>query len=409
MAAPASSRSIVFFGHHLPTLGYMQFLREVAEAFGHQGWRVVWVSPPGEPKNLRYWLSCVRDRVLATTRGGLRTQLRSPGDLMRCATRAFSRIVNGELLRNGSFWDFRPWGITLFPHPGFRPLDELALWQLRRALGRTGVERPHIVLFGPGPAWFARRIPRARVAYWFGDEAAQVMEGSPIFREVLDDVDVIFAISPPCFETASARYGDKVLRTSLGVSVDQYRRDAVVPEIAALGRPVVGYAGSIHAGRFDADLFVQVAGLLPEVAFVLVGPADPAFLVAMLDRASANVRYLGVLPYEQVPRYVTSFDVGVVPYLRNDFNLGADPLKVYEYFAAGLPVVSTRLPAVEERGDLVELADDAISFANAVSRAIVEGDPDRSARRRAVAEEHSPERVAERLTEGFGAMGGEDS
>jgi glycosyltransferase involved in cell wall biosynthesis len=99
----------------------------------------------------------------------------------------------------------------------------------------------------------------------------------------------------------------------------------------------------------------------------MVGPVtkiDPA----SLPRA-ANLRYLGQQPYARLPELMACFDVALMPFALNESTVAISPTKTLEYFAAGLPVVSTRVPdVVNDYEDLVVLADDGAEFALACRR-----------------------------------------
>ena len=61
-----------------------------------------------------------------------------------------------------------------------------------------------------------------------------------------------------------------------------------------------------------------------------------------------------------------SSDIGILPCVLNSYTRAMFPMKFFEYLAAGLPVVSTRLPALEEFSDYVEFADSAYDFASKI-------------------------------------------
>jgi glycosyltransferase involved in cell wall biosynthesis len=93
---------------------------------------------------------------------------------------------------------------------------------------------------------------------------------------------------------------------------------------------------------------------------------------------------------------MAEFDVGLIPFLVNPLTLATNPIKLYEYFACGMPVVSTALPEVASYAPLAYLAGSAEEFARQVSAALAEQDPERRAARRQVAQQESWEtRVAE--------------
>ena len=109
-----------------------------------------------------------------------------------------------------------------------------------------------------------------------------------------------------------------------------------------------------------------------------------------------QVADVGRKPYSELPGYCKAFDVALLPFVKNELTENANPLKLREYLAAGLPVVSTDIPeavAVAERG--VYLADGADAFVTRVGEALVGGaGPDR-ARSDAMARESWDEKVAD--------------
>jgi glycosyltransferase involved in cell wall biosynthesis/2-polyprenyl-3-methyl-5-hydroxy-6-metoxy-1,4-benzoquinol methylase len=113
--------------------------------------------------------------------------------------------------------------------------------------------------------------------------------------------------------------------------------------ILAKGKPIAGYYGAL-ARWFDYDLLRETARLRPDWSFVLIGPDhDGSLARSKLDRLP-NVHALGPRQYLTLPGYLHRFDVATIPFAINDITLATSPLKLYEYFAAGKPVVSTPMP-----------------------------------------------------------------
>jgi glycosyltransferase involved in cell wall biosynthesis len=159
-----------------------------------------------------------------------------------------------------------------------------------------------------------------------------------------------------------------------GVDAERFSDRAVPPtDLIGDGRPIVGYHGMI-SHWFDFDLFEAVAKARPDFRFVLVGPHDPR-AQAGVDRITAipNVELLGERPSETMPSYVQAFDVGTVWFQVNDLTRAVTPLKVYEYLAAGKPVVSTPLPACEAE-PTVRTAADVEAFASALDESLLDAD-----------------------------------
>ncbi len=164
-------------------------------------------------------------------------------------------------------------------------------------------------------------------------------------------------------------------------------------------RPRIGYLGAI-APWFDFDLVSAAAAARPQWDFVLVGPvlagADHA-----LSRLAAlpNVSVEPAVSHDDVPRVLAGFDVGLIPFQLNALTAGVNPNKMYEYLAAGVPVVSTPFsPDVEIDASVVARAGDAIGFVAACDRFLSAPDKDRvrtSAHASEVAAVHDWDRIAQ--------------
>lgn len=138
--------------------------------------------------------------------------------------------------------------------------------------------------------------------------------------------------------------------------------------------PVIGYYGAI-AEWFDAGLIETLAARLPQARIELIG-ADTAQVQERL-RHCPNVRFHGEKPYAELPQWLATFDVCLIPFKINELTLATNPVKVYEYLSAGKAVVGTDLPELAQFGDLVYRAQDAHAFVQAVEQALQErGHPD---------------------------------
>lgn len=128
------------------------------------------------------------------------------------------------------------------------------------------------------------------------------------------------------------------LAASMGVVVPQILR--------GLGRPLIGYVGNLR-DRIDWSLLHGTALRMPEATFAVVGGGERPEDVAELKRLP-NVVFTGVVPYDQVLPVIQSFDVAVMPHLRSDLTKRMNPLKIYNYFAARRPIVSTEVDNIDD-------------------------------------------------------------
>jgi glycosyltransferase involved in cell wall biosynthesis len=141
-------------------------------------------------------------------------------------------------------------------------------------------------------------------------------------------------------------------------------------ELDSLRRPLLGFVGTASARALDLDLLQDVALARPRWSFVFVGPYDEA-VRERLGRCG-NARFLGSTAYERLPAFVRSFDVCLIPYRVGDLIDYVLPKKLYEYLAAGRPVVATPLPELARLGSQVRLAASKEEFVAAVEASLDE-------------------------------------
>jgi len=87
-----------------------------------------------------------------------------------------------------------------------------------------------------------------------------------------------------------------------------------------------------------------------------------------------NTYFLGERPYSEIPKYLQRFDVCLIPFKLTPLTLDTHPIKIYEYFAAGKPVVTTKLPEILPMKDLCYIANDKKNFLEKLDRALKEND-----------------------------------
>ena len=144
-------------------------------------------------------------------------------------------------------------------------------------------------------------------------------------------------------------------------------------------RPVVGFFGAMDDYRMDAELMVKIARHVAHGTLLLIGPEQMDLSRVV---AEPNVRHIAQLPPEQLAAHAAQFDVGVIPFLNNEFNRQCNPVKLKEYLALGFPVVATDLPAYRPYAGLVATAGTHDQFLAALNRALVKDDPAAARRRR---------------------------
>lgn len=167
----------------------------------------------------------------------------------------------------------------------------------------------------------------------------------PRWEHLLRRADRVVVTSRALGSLATAAGAREATLIGNGVEADRFDPDRVAP--AALpgdpAAPALGYVGSLHSW-LDVPLVAALARACPEARVVLVGPAHPE-TAASLARAAAgtsNLHWMGPRPYGEVPGIVRAFRVGLIPFRRTPLTEAVNPVKLYEYAAAGVPCVATR-------------------------------------------------------------------
>jgi len=204
---------------------------------------------------------------------------------------------------------------------------------------------------------------------------------SEIYKEVKQNedkmtemVDIVFTVSDHLKQKKTALRPDiKVIRN--GVVFEDFADTPTLPhnptdELFNLKGPVVGYCGAV-AKWFDFDLVEVVANKLRDVHFVFLGRISPDKqpIVARLN-GKPNIHFLGEKPYDQLPHYLKYFELAHIPFIINELVAGVNPIKFYEYLAAGKRIVATPFPEIVlyHRNGVVESASGVEEYGQVIKR-----------------------------------------
>jgi len=268
----------------------------------------------------------------------------------------------------------------LVPIPESGAARRLNSWQIRRSVSRALRRLPprpvQLWLFTPDAPEVLEHRDWERVVYYCVDEFS-AFEGfnakliEKLEQRTLERADVVIATSQPLFESRSLQH-DHVHFVAHGVDVEHFGqatrlgRGDVPHELARLRGPVLGYFGQISE-YVDLELIAEAARRRRDWNFVLIGPLRCA--AGAVDGIS-NVHLLGGRPYASLPAYCAAFDVGLIPFRMNELTHAVNPIKLREYLAAGLPVVSAPMPEVRRYVPAVRTARTVDEFIPACEAAL---------------------------------------
>ena len=221
----------------------------------------------------------------------------------------------------------------------------LTAWAIRRRT-RANPEPTVLWLYDPCFAGCVGKTGEQFAVYDCVDDYAEQAAGDRRMRSLVAAYDelaarrsrLVFATARPLVE----RHRKHNARTYLVRNVGNFHdfapaadRSFCAGELGTLPRPVIGFVGNFLPGKVDFALLEAIAARRPEWTVLLVGPSRNGTEEALGRLASrANVRWLGAKSYADIPRYVSAFDVAIIPYLRNAYTQSCFPLKTFEYLAA---------------------------------------------------------------------------
>lgn len=284
----------------------------------------------------------------------------------------------------------------------------LLAWQAKYVCRRLGITRPSTLISMPTMTPAVERLHWTKVVFERCDDFATLPEA---------DKTQIIALETRLFNLVDAavyvheglmvREQDRVKQAVfVGHGVDFKAFVAARPTagprcplptaMQGLTQPIVGFFGGMDEYRMDIDLMVKIARHIQPASLVLIGPRQMDLSPVLAEK---NVRHIDKVDPEALAHYAAHFDVGIIPFLQNEFNRMCNPIKLKEYLAVGYPIVAMTLPAFEPYAALIHLADSHDAFLTGLDEALKETEPTLIEKRRARVADSSWEKVTEQVAE----------
>ncbi len=337
------------------------------------------------------------NRILFVESLGLRRPQLAGRDLRRIARRL--RRGLGRPRHVDGLHVLSPLVVPLHGNRLVRSLNaRLLVAAVGRATRALGMSKPILWAYVPQAEPLRRALAPELVVYHCVDDiAAQKGVDAAAFaaaeRRFASAADLVLASSAPLARrmrtlAANVLEAPNVADTTLFATA--LEPGPIDPALAALPAPRIVFTGAIVATKIDLGLIEQLAGLRPDWTIALVGPVgvgDPSTDVSRLG-ARPNVHLLGARRQRELPALLRGADAALIPYAINPLTMSIFPMKVYEYLAAGLPVVSTPLPSLQGVQPL-RFAADAPALAAALAAELAADTPQRRRDRSRLAAGHS--------------------
>lgn len=261
--------------------------------------------------------------------------------------------------------------------------EAMAVRHLREVAANLGMTHPLLWLNPHFGISMVGKLNECAVIYDITDDWTELDQGR---REVklITEQDAALCLRADAVIVCSERLREKkralAKRLHLipnGVHAAHYqhvlnRAMGLPAEAAQWKRPILGYTGTVHSSRVDVALIAAIAKRYPNGSIVLIGPDFLSPSDAGCLDALGNVHRVPAVPYSQIPEFMRAFDVCIVPHRVTAFTESLNPIKLWEYLAAGKPIVSTSVPGFRDFPNLVHLANDHESFVTKIEEALGE-------------------------------------
>lgn len=283
--------------------------------------------------------------------------------------------------------------LTAFAIPPFFPFYNIHRWintinqnflarYVRKMMKKYGIQNPILWIYVPAMGDLVDKVPHSAVIYDITDkhseykgfirrETVEAME-----KDLASKADVVFTTAKGLYDIQKQVNPHTYLipNGSDFALFNQAAQKLPVPEdMKDIQGPVLGYVGVLQEW-VDYDIIEYIASQKPESSIVLVGPQGAGVQLDHLKKYK-NIHFLGRKKQEELPQYISQFDVCLNIFRGSRLSKDVSPLKFYEYLATGKPVVSTRYPEqVEDFQDAVYIADSKEEFLQKCELALREPD-----------------------------------
>jgi glycosyltransferase involved in cell wall biosynthesis len=276
----------------------------------------------------------------------------------------------------------------------------ITLVSIKSQLSKLKIDSPLLWIYNPEQGNLIGKFNESLSVYHCIDEFTAGTSGrkkqiiTQLENQLLSRVDIVLANSLPTYQNKRS-INPNTYRISSGVDFDLFTSSKENEEVSSIlseiPRPRIGFVGNLN-DRIDFPLIEFIANQQPSWSFIFIGGTYPlSHDDPSIKRLKSipNCHLLGKKPYPQIPALINAFDVCFLPFVQDERAYFRSPLKLYEYFAAGKPVVATPLPETQEFSNILFLAESPEQFVAGLEKALFENDPSLEQKRKLIARQNS--------------------
>lgn len=331
-------------------------------------------------KTSKYQLStrfARQNRVLFVSSIGFRAPTVSRSDISRIWNKLKAFAKGPEKVAD-NIWVLTP-VVVPFGHGALVQWMNRAIFavQYRIALKLLKLGQPHLFVFSQNWGPYIKSLQNRQVIYYCVDDQSHFRGVNKSFFEECDvqltkSADHVFCSARSLYEkkkplNSSTHYVPHGVNWKLFSSALDEACAMQEPAMEHMDGPILLFFGHISHDWVDTDLVHFIAASRPDWNVVLVG--RNAIDESEFSR-NPNIHLLGERDYEDLPSLCRYADIGIIPFVDSELTAACNPLKLFEYLAAGLPVVSTDIPEVRHYADTISIANSCESFLAACETAL---------------------------------------
>ncbi|OPY61762.1 MAG: putative teichuronic acid biosynthesis glycosyltransferase TuaH [Pelotomaculum sp. PtaU1.Bin065] len=318
------------------------------------------------------------NKVLFVNSIGLRNPGINKSDISRIFAKLFS-FFSGYHKVSDNLFVCTPVVVPFHSFRGVKSINaNLLVWFIRLMMFRLSMKRPILIIFMPNVKDVIGRLNEKCVVYYCIDELKGYRE---VDRNVFEKDETELLRRADCVVTCSAELNEIKKKSNPhtyyiphGVEWAHFR-SALNPQlpiprdIEEFRKPIIGFYGFISDDWIDFALLDHMAVVHPEWSVVLIGRSKGDINKRL---KTANIHFLGIRSFEELPAYNKAFDVSIIPFVINQLTMSSNPLKLFEYLSSGKPVVSVDIPEVRNHAAWVKIASSHEQFVRHIEECLLE-------------------------------------